>query len=321
MNEWMFRSAEYVLGKIQPAVFWGENAPRLSSALGQPVVKRLRAIGKEHGYTFSIFETKSLLHGLSQVRNRTFYFFWRGEDIPIFEYVNKLETHDKIEDTIARAHAKAEAYGPDPMSHVFANTRVPSEEPFYRYLLQVVYSGISHAEFSKGLTRSANVLDCIEAAGHEYGDAAAWFRKNGLDQAAKKADRMHLKLKSGGNIMRKQTEIPHGHIGAFVGHMPIMLTHPTLDRYISIRESLEIMAMPSNFQLLNPKRAFNHICQNVPVSTAEHPAKMIQKFLEGGLERVRTEFLVQSNKNHSIRGMSTGNLDQFLHVQSASQAV
>ena len=61
MNEWMYKSAEYVLGEVQPKVFWGENAPRLASKMGEPVVKRLRKIGEEHGYTFSIFKTKSIL--------------------------------------------------------------------------------------------------------------------------------------------------------------------------------------------------------------------------------------------------------------------
>ena len=84
MNEWMFTSAEYVLSEVQPKVFWGENAPRLASKMGEPVVRRLRKIGEDNGYTFSIFKTKSILHGLSQVRDRTFYFFWKGNEVPLF---------------------------------------------------------------------------------------------------------------------------------------------------------------------------------------------------------------------------------------------
>ena len=37
-NDWMYTSAEYVLEQIKPKVFWGENAPRLASAMGEPVV-------------------------------------------------------------------------------------------------------------------------------------------------------------------------------------------------------------------------------------------------------------------------------------------
>src|SRR6056300_709621 len=94
MNDWMSTTANYVLGKIQPKVFWGENAPRLASKMGEPVVAKLREIGKQYGYTFSIYKTKSLLHGLSQVRDRTFYFFWKADRVPLFEYI--LREHEKI---------------------------------------------------------------------------------------------------------------------------------------------------------------------------------------------------------------------------------
>jgi site-specific DNA-cytosine methylase len=114
MNEWMFRSAEYVLGNIKPRVFWGENAPRLASKLGEPVVDRLRKIGKENGYTFSIFKTKSKVHGLSQVRERTFYFFWQGDKIPLLEYCNH-SSNERIEDTIEKALGAAKD---DPMSQI-----------------------------------------------------------------------------------------------------------------------------------------------------------------------------------------------------------
>ena len=55
-NDWMRTSARHVLGTIKPRVFWGENAPRLASKMGQPVVEDLRKIGREFGYTFSIYK-------------------------------------------------------------------------------------------------------------------------------------------------------------------------------------------------------------------------------------------------------------------------
>ena len=72
-NDWMSTTSRHVLGTLQPKVFWGENAPRLASKMGEPVVENLRAIGKEFGYTFSLYKTKSILHGLGQVRDRAFY--------------------------------------------------------------------------------------------------------------------------------------------------------------------------------------------------------------------------------------------------------
>ena len=99
--------------------------------------------------------------------------------------------------------------------------------------------------------------------------------------------------------MRKGVEIPKDKIGAFVGHMPTSLTHPDEDRFLTVRESLSLMKLPNDFQLLNAKRSLNHICQNVPVTTAEHPARMVQKYFNNQLDTIETKFLVQDNKKRS----------------------
>ena len=305
-NDWMFITSEFVLGSLSPRVFWGENAPRLASKMGEPIVKRLRKIGEKYGYTFSIFKTKSVLHGLSQVRDRTFYFFWKGDVIPVFPYIER--PNETIEDTIRSAKAK----DGDPMG-VLTNTKKPSDNPFYRYVLQVMEGGISHVDFAKKIDKTTNPLDYIENAGVSYLDVAKWMRENNYEREARKCERMHKKLKDGGNIMRKTTEIPKGIIGAFVGHMPTSLTHPDEDRYISIREALSIMKLPEDFQLQGGLRNLNHICQNVPVTTAADMAQYVKDYLEGNLDTLRTDFLIQDNKTKSINDYSDGvQLDEFM---------
>ena len=34
-NDWMLRSADVALGQVKPRVFWGENAPRLATKMGE----------------------------------------------------------------------------------------------------------------------------------------------------------------------------------------------------------------------------------------------------------------------------------------------
>lgn len=307
MNDWMSTTANYVLGKIQPKVFWGENAPRLASKMGEPVVAKLREIGKQYGYTFSIYKTKSLLHGLSQVRDRTFYFFWKGDRVPLFEYI--LREHEKIEDTIRSVKRDPD----DPMNNVLTNHRIPTDNPFYRYVLEVIEGGITHQEFSNKIEKTTNPLDYIEAHGIEYKEVARWMEVRGFEREAQKCIRMHDKLASGGNIMRKNTEIPKDYIGAFVGHMPTSLTHPDENRYLTIREALAIMKMPDDFQLQGGIRNLNHICQNVPVTTAKDMADQIKKYLNRELELIETDFLVQDNKTRTYDfNKSVVQLDQFM---------
>ena len=122
------------------------------------------------------------------------------------------------------------------------------------------------------------------------------MREHGYDNVARKCDRAYHKLKAGGNIMRKGVEIPKDKIGAFVGHMPTSIAHPDEDRFLTVREAMSLMKLPTDYQMINAKRSLNHMCQNVPVTTAEHPAAMVKKYLEGKLDFVDTKYMVQDNK-------------------------
>ncbi len=288
-NDWMIESAKYVLGVTKPKVFWGENAPRLASKMGEPIVKKLRKIAKENGYTMSLYKTKSKLHGLSQTRDRAFYFFWKGNRIPHLRFYNK--PYEKIEDTIRNAFVSKD----DPMN-ILVNESKPSEDPYYRYVLEEIEGGITHQEFFQKIEKSTNPLVYIESKGIKYKEVEPWLREKGYEKAADRALRMHEKLESGGNIMRKTTEIAKDYIGAFVGHMPGCVTHPDEDRYLTIRECLAIMKMPKDFQLQGGRKNLNMICQNVPVTTAEDMAQNIHDWLDGKSDTREADFAVFDNK-------------------------
>lgn len=293
-NDWMVKSAEYVLESIQPTVFWGENAPRLASKMGEPVVRQLRELGKRNGYAFSIYKTKSILHGLSQVRDRTFYFFWKGNQVPVFEYYKR--DYVRIEDQI-RSSATNEQ---DVMFEQVNNKQKPTDNPYYQYVLEEMHGGISHAEFFQQIEKTTNPLHYIEDKGVSYKEVGVWMEKRGHQKLAEKCNYMFDKLAAGGNIMRKMTEIGKDHIGAFVGHFPHSLCHPDQDRYINTREALDIMKMPKDFVLQGGLKNLNMICQNVPVTTAMDMAENVKGFLGGDLEMIHSDFVVQDNKSRTL---------------------
>jgi site-specific DNA-cytosine methylase len=300
-NDWMVKSAEYVLESIQPTVFWGENAPRLASKMGEPVVNKLRSLARKYGYVFSIYKTKSILHGLSQVRDRTFYFFWKGNHVPVFQYYNR--PYVKIEDQI-RSSATNE---PDPMFEQVNNKQKPSDNPYYQYVLEEMHGGITHMEFFKMIDKTTNPMHYIEEKGVSYKDVSVWMASRGHEKIAEKCNYIYDKLRSGGNVMRKMTEIGKDHIGAFVGHFPHSLTHPDEDRYINTREALDIMKMPKDFILQGGVKNLNMICQNVPVTTAMDMAENIKTFLGGGALLLESDFVVQDNKTRKIHAESVPN--------------
>lgn len=296
-NDWMSTTAEYVLEKIQPRVFWGENAPRLASKLGEPVVQKLRSIGNKNGYTLMIYKTKSILHGMSQVRDRTFYFFFRDSKIPLFPYYRR--TNEKIEDTI-RSTAGLKN---DPMN-VIVNERTPSKEPFYRFVLEEVENNATHKSFYNTITKSTNPQDYLESKEISYRTVSKWMHKNKIPKYAEKCIRIADKLESGGNVMRKTTEIPKNFIGAFVGHMPTNMTHPDEDRFLTIRECMNVMKLPTDFILHGGIRNLNHICQNVPVTTATDMADCIKQYLAGNIpESIENDFAIIDNKTQSYENI------------------
>ena len=306
-NDWMLATARHVLGSLKPKVFWGENAPRLASKMGEPIVEELRRIAGQNGYTFSIYKTKSILHGLSQVRDRTFYFFWQGDKIPRLNYIERK--HERIEDTIRNV----ELHKDDPMN-VLVNKNKPSDNPLYKYVLEEIEGGITHSQFQDKIVKSTGPHDWIEAH-TKYNKVAEWMIDKGYENEARKCTRMYHKLKSGGNIMRKTTEIPKDYIGAFVGHMPGSLTHPDEDRYLTIRECLAIMKLPGDFMLQGGVKNLNMICQNVPVTTAQDMAEEVQAFVAGRIDNqmLDTQFAIQCNKTKSLNyEKSPVQLDQFM---------
>jgi site-specific DNA-cytosine methylase len=308
-NRWMIETAKYVLGEMRPEVFWGENAPALAGKVGKPIREQLIAIGKENGYTMTLYRTKSLLHGVPQVRERTFYFFWKGDRVPLLKYFNRDYT--KIEDVIFGASKSNTMMEP-------INKKKPTDDPYYRYLLEVVHGGITHREHFDKLDTSdiaVRYLDAkslIEFHGHTYKQVGEWMKKEGFEKEVEKCDRMFTKLESGGNIMRRGTIVPKDYIGAFVGHYPMMTTHPHEDRYITYREALTIMGMPEDYILLNPRKSVNHICQNVPVQTAMDMASEVKAVLEGKRDWIGKDLVYQYNHTQSVEyANESANLEEF----------
>lgn len=307
-NKWMEITANYVLGEYKPKVFWGENAPGFAGKIGKNVREKLKKIGQDNGYTMSVYRTKSLLHGVPQIRERSFYFFWNGDKTPLLHYYNRPYT--PIEDVIRNVKSN--------FQHEVINKKKPSENPYYKYILEAIHDGRTHFQHSHEIDASSargnDAFGYIEKMGHNYKQVAEWMENNGFPEEVEKCLYKYKKLAEGGSIMRRGVIVPKDRIGAFVGHYPIMLTHPDEDRFITYREAMSIMGLPENFELVNanPKNA-NHICQNVPVQTATDMATEVLAVLNGQRKMVDTDYILQYNGTQTEEYTAVENtLESFL---------
>lgn len=306
-NQWMIKTAEYVLGNVKPKVFWGENAPDFAGKIGKTIREKLRMIGKVNGYTMSVYKTKSLLHGVAQVRERSFYFFWKGNKTPLLDYYNK--SYLPIEDVIRSVTTN---FQQEPI-----NKNTPSQNPYYRYILEVIHNGMSHAEYSRTLqpasVRTACSYGYIERSGHDYIKVAEWMKEKGFTEEVEKCIYRSGKINEGLEVMHRGVTVPKDRIGAFVGHYPMMLTHPDLDRFITYREAMTIMGLPSDFELIKPNtKSRNHICQNVPVQTAADMATEVLSVLNNKRTMLDVDYVLQNNATQTEEYfVEQSTLDQF----------
>lgn len=310
VNDWMYCTAEYALKNIKPKVFWGENAPRLATKAGEPVRNRLREIAKQYGYSFSTYKTASIYHGCPQKRPRTFYFLWKNETAPIMEWYKKeLKPYGK---TLGKLKKK------DPMAvPTNLHDTKPSENPYYRYLLEEVYK-MDHAEFCKTIDTDISIIFHVEKVDNGFSKFIEWSAKEGYDKVSKRAEAMQAKLDDGkGYWGHGLTAVPFDGIApSYIGNQPFGLMHPKEDRFLTIREGLRLMGMPDDFELLGGRKNVNHICQNVPVLTAACMAEQCVKFVSGELTDSGSPYIMQDNykeKSEYIEPeINTVTLDAFI---------
>ena len=94
-----------------------------------------------------------------------------------------------------------------------------------------------------------------------------------------------------------------------------MLTHPDEDRFLTVRECLSIMKLPEDFMLQGGIKNVNHICQNVPVTTAQDMAESVLRFCDGRLDNqmIETDFVMQDNKTRTLKVENNPlRLDEFM---------
>lgn len=297
LNEWMVRSAEYVLGELKPAVYWGENAFTLATDMGKPVRDRLRLVARRHGYSMSTYRTKSLKHGVPQIRERSFYFFWRGSSLPVLEWYDRPAR--PIEEVILSATGNT--------CRVPIRAGAASDDPMYGYVLSELL-GTTHRKFSESIEKTERMFQLITTRGKYPGDAAAslrhasaWMRERGHERTAATYERVAHKIENNLGYMVQSVTVPKGFVGAFVAHQPYVTTHPVEDRFLDAREAMTIMGLPQDFELIEPEKRLNHVCQNVPLETALDIATEVAAALDGKRHFVEADFLAQNNLKRETR--------------------
>ena len=282
-NDWMYKTAEFVMETMQPKVFWGENAPGLFGPVGAPVAEKLRIIGEKNGYSMSLLKTTTMLHGVPQNRVRSFYFFWKSKTAPILNWYNverpPLEEYLSRIDNMVSPEDKLE------------KALELQSDPLYIWLKQEFGDWRAFMRAKKG-----SMMDVMINSGKpdEY---ITWVKEHYPDQA-KKAEHALYKRRNGMGFWDSSPFLPTDFTGAFTGAR-MNAIHPTEDRVLTRRELMHFMGLPSDMVVpLNDH--MGRVFQNVPSATSADWTREVIKFCNDELEMSEHPYIRQDNTSQRI---------------------
>lgn len=287
-NDWMYKSAEFVLGTLKPTVYMFENAPALYTGAGTNVRNNLMEIATKHGYAGTFYKTDSLLHGIPQRRPRTYTILVKGDKAPILNYFN------------IQAPSVAE-YIKNIPSYASLQETYMSKEPFIRDFEIVKFITDKFGdnwrdEFIKTKEHLTS-YDFLTRKGllYEYRDYVNKL-ENPHPSSVKDINHVIKKVEDGKNyrLSHRVLCVDKHHVYAVIGEMMERNVHPTEDRRLNMREYMHLMGMPHDFEI-EGKKEFGKLPQNVPVTTSEDITREVIEIINGNRQFSNERFYFQDN--------------------------
>jgi site-specific DNA-cytosine methylase len=314
-NNWLYKSAEYILGTIKPKVYFGENAPGLYSEQNVKVLNKLREYGRQYGYAFTIYKTDTYRHGIPQHRMRTFFFFWKGECCPQMDWYNHpselpfeewiLDKNVGTQTTHLKNYGTTSVY---PEMRWIMETRCDNDYSKYVAMfhklndensIRTPYEYIEHnnlwQEYRDWLVNDPNK----DKPMHGQGKRTPMYY----------IDYRWGKVKQGLGYFAPQPIVYKGAANAVISKNMWWTLHPIENRYLTTREIMSLMGLPNDFELIT--KNLQQVTQNVPVCTAKDMTEQVVKFINGELQMTPYNFIKQNNLQQKIDKIDYKDPDLF----------
>jgi site-specific DNA-cytosine methylase len=277
-NQWMYKSAEFILENVKPKVFWGENAPGLYTNTGVGVVEKLREIGEQNGYSLSLYKTNTFFHGIPQKRERTFYFFWDSPKAPILGTYRR--DHKPLGEYLSEVPDWATS------QDVYLGFEKTAGSGYDRYLQT---QGLNFKAISEKWNTFIHWMVCE----NKIDSVLDWATKNEEKGLVKIAEHVKKKLDMNLGWWDASPHMTRDHINAVIYRQMTCGLHPSGERGLNVREFMHLMGLPHDFNLSS--NSWNHIAQNVPTCTARDMTLEVIRYCKGEITEFGDSFVKQSN--------------------------
>lgn len=309
-NKWIYRTADYVLEKIQPKVMITENAPGAYTNLGRGVIDNLRETARKYNYGLTLIKTSTILHGLPQKRDRCFIFFWQGGKTPLLKGLpNKKQTFKEYFSTqkIKNHNFTLET------DYQYSVNRVKGD-PYYRYLSQEGGLTLDDMRKQPEKTMLGLMFWNNPISGNDYNQNIKnfenWLKKNYPNEMENEKSWESKSLRFLYHVKKKHEDNkgvwdaslllfhPDTHTNAVMGKTVDSIVHPIEERILTTRELAYMMGMPLHFNVNDLPRGV--IGQNVPTYTARDMVTIAKLFALGKLDKTEYGFMKFNNISKRI---------------------
>lgn len=258
--------AKYTLSQLQPKIYLFENAPALYTPKGESLRNWFNDIAEKYGYSVTYFKTDTQLHKNCQRRPRTFVFFFKKQnenDLP--HIINFVDEHISATDYF-KAMPSGLKYSESPWR-------------YYSTILMDFFLSIygdnwrekMHKKDLVGELCSQDLFDKFRKFTDDYNltdkQRASWHRK---------INDVEYKYKHQKGFFMFTPKMSIDTCPAVMFRNIENTIHPYENRLINIRENMELMGMPHDFNLavddIHAGKIAYQLGQNVPVKTAEYMA-------------------------------------------------
>ena len=162
-----------------------------------------------------------------------------------------------------------------------------ASETYLPYKFVLERERMTHAEFSKKIGRGT--INRYLEKNFLIEECLNWLKKYhptevflnyGNRTFVAMLEHIKNKLTQGLGYWDDSVKFMGTYFSAVISKNIVFAVHPSEDRFFNVRELLHLMGMPHDFQIDSIKN-INHICQNVPVNTAQDWAEEVIKFCKG----------------------------------------
>jgi len=286
-NDWIYETTKYFLASGAKVLLL-ENAPGLIGKNGFIVLNHIRSILKDHdhGYKMHMTKTTSLRHGLPQDRKRTFLYVYKADNYKIFK---QLDRHEPITlEAFMKEKARPEAYSDDIINHqTLKNTY---SDTFFRLLNEIKLVDQFREESAE---KEIMLKTAWQYLMPRYMDGT--LNLDDFPKLKANADKNAYKLSIGKGYWDGSPLLIKGKSNAVISKNAFRTVHPYFNRYLSIREYMDLMGLPDDFVLEDQERSFNHICQSVPVNTGMDHILWAMGLVGGADTLSKKEFIDNTN--------------------------